>query len=393
MTIKDDFPIFKQKFDGKDLIYLDSAATTQKPYAMIEALNDFYSNSYGTVHRAIYHLSSKATDRYNQSREKIKEFLNASFSEEIVITKGTTDAINLVANTFITPQSTVIVPDIEHHSNIVPWQIRKVCLKRLRTDESGQIDHEHLKELLEEGANLLSLAHLSNTLGVVHPIKDIIKLAHSYGTKVLVDAAQSVAHQKIDVQDLDVDFLAFSGHKIYGPNGVGVLYGKRDLLKQMPPYQGGGDMIARVGFDETTFNEPPLRFEAGTPPIAEVIALGSSIDYMKSIGIEKAREIESHLLDTLLTNLNHINSVKILGNPKKCGSLLSFVVDGLHPLDIGTLLDLNLIAVRTGHLCSQPTMQKFDVGSVIRVSFGIYNTKEDVDFFSEKLESIIKKLH
>lgn len=392
MNIRDDFPIFKQKVHGKDLIYLDSAATSHKPKVMIDAMCDFYSNHYGTVHRAIYDLSASATMLYSKARQKVQQFLNAPKEEEIIFTKGTTEGINLVSKIFIVPGDTVIVPEIEHHSNIVPWQLAKAKLKTVKTNESGEIDLNHLETLLKEGAKLLSLAHISNTIGVVHPIKKIIDLAHSYGVKVLIDAAQSACHKKIDVQDLDADFLVFSGHKVYGPTGIGVLFGKYDIIKDLPPYQGGGDMIFTVNFDETKFNEPPLRFEAGTPPIAEVIGLQASIDYMNSLGLENIERIEQKLLDRLLKDLRTIDGINILGSPKERGSLVSFIVDGVHSLDVGTMLDLQGVAVRTGHLCSQPTMQKFNTSSVVRASLAIYNTEEEMDLFVNKLSSVIQKL-
>jgi cysteine desulfurase/selenocysteine lyase len=392
MNVRDDFPIFKQKNHGKELIYLDSAATAHKPFAMIDAILDFYSNHYATVHRAIYDLSASATKLYSDSREKVRKFLNASRLEEIIFTKGTTEGINLIANIFIDPQDVVIVPEIEHHSNIVPWQLKQAKLKTIKTNDSGEIDLGHLESLLKEGAKLLSLAHVSNTIGVVHPIKKIIELAHSYNIKVLIDAAQSASHKILDVQALDADFLVFSGHKLYGPTGIGVVYGKYDIIKDLRPYQGGGDMIFQVNFDETNYNEPPLRFEAGTPPIAEVIGLAASIDYINALGLENIESYENKLLKRLIDNLDQIDCINILGAPKERGSLVSFTVEGAHALDVGTLLDLQGIAVRTGHLCSQPTMQKFNTSSVIRASLAIYNSEDEVDLFVSKLKKVIQNL-
>jgi cysteine desulfurase/selenocysteine lyase len=392
MNVRDDFPIFKQKIHGKELIYLDSAATAHKPKVMIDAISNFYTSQYGTVHRAIYNLSASATRLYSEARQKVQRFINASKEEEIIFTKGTTEGINLVSKIFITPGDVVIVPEIEHHSNIVPWQLAKAKLKTIKTNDSGEIDLDHLESLLKEGAKLLSLAHISNTIGVVHPIKKIIDLAHSYNVKVLIDAAQSASHKKIDVQALDADFLVFSGHKLYGPTGIGVLYGKLEIIKDLPPYQGGGDMIFVVNFDETKYNEPPLRFEAGTPPIAEVIGLAASIDYIEALGLENIEKAEHKLLERLLKDLTLIDHVNILGRPKERGSLVSFTVEGVHSLDVGTMLDLQGVAVRTGHLCSQPTMQKFNTSSVIRASFAIYNTEREIDLFVDKLKKIVEKL-
>lgn len=392
MNIKNQFPIFQEKIKGKELIYLDSAATMQKPQEVIDAITTFYSKQYGTVHRAIYDLSANSTKMYDEAREKIGLFLSTRQKEEIVFTKGTTEAINLVAKTFIQEGDIVLVPEIEHHSNIVPWQLSKASLKTIRTDISGDLDLNHLQELLEKGAKLLTLAHISNTLGTEHPIKQIIELAHQYGTKVLIDAAQSAPHKKLDVQALDCDFLVFSGHKLYGPTGIGILYAKYEILKELPPFLGGGDMIFQVNFEESNFNEPPLRFEAGTPPIVQVIGLGAAVDFINKIGLDYIDQKENKLLDLLLKGLQTFEEVKILGSPKKRGSLLSFNVEGIHAFDIGSLLNLKGIAVRTGHLCSQPTMQKFQIPSVVRASLAAYNEVSDIEFFIDSLRDAIQKL-
>jgi cysteine desulfurase/selenocysteine lyase len=396
--IRSAFPLLQKK---KDLIYFDSAATAQKPSVVIEAESNFYSEEYGTVHRAVYSLAQKSTELYHQARLKIQAFINAEKSEEIIFTSGTTDSINLVAysfgKAFINPGDEILVSEIEHHANIVPWQIlcedRGAKLSVIPVNDAGEIDLEAYKSLLSKKTKLVAIAHVANSIGTCHPIKEMVALAHEHDAKVLVDGAQAVPHMLVNVQDLNADFYAFSGHKCYGPNGIGILYGKAELLNAMPPYQGGGDMIDLVSFEKTRYNELPLKFEAGTPKIAQVIALGVAIDFINDIGIMQIHEYENTLLDYATKRLLTIEGLKILGNSKKKAAIISFVIDGTHPLDVGTLLDFKGIAVRTGHHCAQPTMKRFNTTASIRVSLAMYNTIEEVDALVHALDLIVKQLN
>jgi len=397
---REDFPLLKITMHGKPLIYLDTGATAQKPKKVIDTLHDFYSNRYGTVHRAVYDLAVYATKAYQEARVKIQKFLNAKHMEEIIFTRGTTESINLVAysfgKAFIQPGDEILISEMEHHSNIVPWQIacedRGAVLKIIPVTDVGEIDLEAYKNLLNEKTKLVSITHVSNVLGTINPIKEMVKLAHERGAKFLVDGAQAAPRVPVDVQDLDCDFYAFSGHKCYGPNGIGALYGKTELWEKMPPYQGGGDMIESVHFEKTTYNVLPMKFEAGTPIIAEAIALGAAIDYLQTIGMEKIHQHENELTRLLTSKLLEIEGLTIIGNaPNKCG-VVSFIVEGIHPLDLGTLLDLKGIAIRTGHHCAQPLLRKFGLTATARASFGLYNTAEEVDLFIENLTQVIEKL-
>ena len=399
--IRNDFPMLKKSMHSCPLIYLDSAATAQKPQIVIDTIQDFYTNHYGTVHRAIYELVSHSTSHYHQVREKVKNFLHANKTEEIIFTRGTTESINLVAysfgKAFVKPGDEILISEMEHHSNIVPWQIlcedRKAHLKVIPINENGEILLEEYAKMLNPKTKLVSIAHVSNTLGTVNPIKEMARMAHEAGAKILVDGAQSAPHMTIDVQDLDVDFFVFSGHKLFGPTGIGILYGKSDLLKAMPPYQGGGDMIETVTFEKTTYNALPLKFEAGTPMIAEVMGLGAAIDYVTAIGLDNIHAYEKELLNYANSRLQQIHGLRIIGNAKEKGSLISFVVEGSHPLDIGTLLDLRGIAIRTGHHCAQPVMRHYGLPATARASFAFYNTKEEIDQFVDALKEIIDQLH
>lgn len=383
---------------GKPLIYLDTAATAQKPQFVIDAIQNFYQNQYGTVHRAVYELAILSTHQYQEIRRKIAAFLNASKEEEIIFTRGTTESINLVAysfgKAFIKPGDEVIISEIEHHSNIVPWQImcedRGAVLKVISANERGELSLENYASLLNEKTKIVSIAHISNSIGTLNPIKRMIEMAHQAGAKVLIDGAQSAPHMLIDVQDLDADFYVFSGHKIYGPTGIGILYGKEALLDTMPPYQGGGDMIETVNFKKTTYNVLPLKFEAGTPMIAEVVGLGAALEYVTNVGIENIQKWEQELLEYASSKMQQIENLHVIGTAKAKGAIISFIVEGIHPLDIGTMLDLRGVAVRTGHHCAQPTMRKFGVNATTRASFGLYNTKEEIDQFSEHLKEVIK---
>ena len=398
--IRKDFPMLSKLMHGKPLVYLDTAATAQKPWCVIQSMSDFYEKHYGTVHRAVYELASCSTKDYHSSRQKVKKFLNAEKEEEIIFTRGTTESINLVAycfgKAFIQPGDEILITAMEHHSNIVPWQImcaeRNAILKVIPMNPKGELLMHEFEKLVNSRTKLVSITHISNALGTINPIKSIIQIAHQHNVKVLVDGAQSAPHMKIDVQDLDVDFFVFSGHKLFGPTGIGVLYGKADLLNQMPPYQGGGDMIKSVTFEETTYNTLPLKFEAGTPMIAEVMGLGVAIDYIQSIGLENIVEWEKELLQHATSKIKQIPGLRMIGEAEEKGSLISFTIDGLHPLDIGTLLDLKGIAIRTGHHCAQPVMNFFQVPGTARASFAFYNTKDEIDYFIDTLLDITKIL-
>jgi cysteine desulfurase/selenocysteine lyase len=395
-----DFPMLSKTMHGKPLIYFDSAATAQKPQIVIDTIKDFYQNHYGTVHRAIYELSIYSTHLYQDVRKKVRAFLNASKAEEIIFTRGTTESINMVAysfgKAFIKPGDEVILSEIEHHSNIVPWQIvcedRGALLKIIPCNDRGELLLDEYAKLLNEKTKIVSVNHISNALGTLNPIKKMAQMAHAAGAKILVDAAQSAPHLAIDVQDLDVDFLVFSGHKIYGPTGIGVLYGKEVLLNAMPPYQGGGDMIESVTFPKTTYNVLPMKFEAGTPIIAETIGLGAAIDYVNGIGLEAIQKKEHELLLYATEKMESIAGLRIIGTAKEKGAIISFAVEGVHHLDIGTMLDLKGIAIRTGHHCAQPAMRRFGVTGTARASFALYNTKEEIDRFVASLKECLSML-
>ncbi len=395
-----DFPMLQKTLHGQPLVYLDSAATAQKPQAVIDAIANFYKNHYGTVHRAVYGLVTYATSEFSKVREAVAKFINASKSEEIIFTRGTTEAINLVAysfgKAFIKPGDEILISTIEHHANIVPWQNtcedRGAILKVIPVDDNGELDLIAFKNLLSEKTRIVAVGHVSNALGTVNPIKEMIKMAHAVGAKVLIDGAQAAPNMPVDVRDLDADFYAFSGHKLFGPTGIGVLYGKEDLLEVMPPYQCGGDMIDIVTFEKTTFNVLPLKFEAGTPMIAEVIGLGAAIAYLQGIGMAAIQEHEQRLLAYATQKMSCIEGLRIIGTAKHKGAIISFVIEGAHPLDVGTFLDLKGICVRTGHHCAQPTMQRFKVKGTSRASFAFYNTFAEIDFFVDRLQDIARQL-
>lgn len=399
-SLRKDFPMLAACMHGKPLIYLDTAATAQKPQVVIDAMTNFYQQHYGTVHRTIYDLSAMATQQYEETREKAKRFLNAASTTEIIFTKGTTDAINLVAHSFgkafIKENDEVIISEMEHHSNIVPWQLmceeRNAILKIIPINEKAELDLDAFRKLLSSKTKLVSLAHIYNSTGTLNPIKAIAKMAHQSGAKILIDGAQSAPHMPIDVQDLDVDFYAFSGHKLYGPTGIGILYGKESLLDAMPPYQGGGDMVKTVTLNKTVYNSLPLKFEAGTPPIAQVIGLGAALDYLSNIDMAAIAHKEQALLNEATAQLSQITEIRLLGTAKEKGAILSFIVEGVHALDIGSLLDLKGIAIRTGNLCAQPTLQRFGLRSVCRASFGLYSTMEEVHQFVKSLQTTIETL-
>lgn len=395
-----DFPMLHQTMHGKPLIYFDTAATALKPQSVIDCLSNFYQHHYGTVHRAVYQLASHATTEYQNARHKVQKLLNAKHLEEIIFTSGTTDAINVLAysfgKAFLQPGDEILITEMEHHAGIVPWQIvcedRGASLKVVPFNELGELDLETFKNLLSSKTKIVSIAHISNALGTLNPIKNIIKLAHHHGAKVLIDGAQAVPHMSVDVQDLDADFYVFSGHKLYGPTGIGVLYGKKELLEQLPPAKGGGDMIKTVDFAKTTYNEIPTKFEAGTPPIAQAIGLGAAIDYAQNIGLSAIEQHEQSLLCYATQQMKRIPGLQIIGRARKKGAIISFTIEGTHPLDIATLLDLKGIAIRSGHNCAQPTMKHFHLSATARASFGLYNTKEEIDIFCHALEDVTAQL-
>lgn len=387
LSIRKDFPILKSTVNGKPLVYLDNGATTQKPQVVIDAITHYYNAQNSNIHRGVHHLSQVATDAFELTRSKLKPFINAPHEHEIILTKGTTDGINLVAQcygkVFVHEGDEIIISAMEHHSNIVPWQMlceeRGASLKVIPMDKEGNLDLSAYESMLSDKVKIVSFTYVSNSLGTVNPVKEIITLAHQYGIPVFLDAAQAVQHIAIDVQELDVDFLAFSGHKMYGPTGIGVLYGKEKWLNAMSPYQGGGDMIKTVTFEKTTYNELPFKFEAGTPNIEGGICLAHAIDYIESIGLENIARYESELLDYATNALSEIPGLKIYGTAKEKSSVISFLIEGTHPYDVGTILDKLGIAVRTGHHCTQPVMDFFGIPGTIRASIGLYNSKEDID--------------
>ena len=397
--IREDFPALRQTVYGKNLIYFDNGATSQKPQYVIDAINKYYSKDNANIHRGVHHLSQKATNEYEASRKTIATYLNAKHTHEIIFTKGTTEGINLVAFSFgqlLQKGDEIIISAMEHHSNIVPWQMlceRVGCvLKVIPINKKGEIIYDEYLQLLNDKTKLVAVSHISNSLGTINPIKKMIDEAHKVGAKVLIDGAQSIQHTKIDVQALDCDFYVFSGHKVFGPTGIGVLYGKEAILNKMPPYQGGGDMILKVTFEKTTYNELPFKFEAGTPHIAGAICLGKAIEYLNQFNIEDLEKHELELADYATDLLLTFEGLHIIGESKKKTSVVSFIVDGAHPFDIGTLLDKKGVAVRTGHHCTQPVMDFYKIPGTVRASFAFYNTKEEIDYFIAALDKAITML-
>jgi cysteine desulfurase/selenocysteine lyase len=397
-SIRADFPALHQKVHGKPLVYLDNAASAQKPRQVIDTLAEFYARDYANVHRGVHTLSERATARFEAARDKVRRFLNAASAEEIVFVRGTTEAINLVAQAYARPRlepgDEVLISAMEHHSNIVPWQM--VCqqtgarLKVAPIDERGELLMEAFEKLLGPRTKLVAVAHMSNALGTINPVAKIVALAHARGIPVLVDGAQAVPHLRVDVQALGCDFYAFSGHKLYGPSGIGVLYGKRKLLEAMPPWQGGGEMIRKVTFEATEYNVLPYKFEAGTPAIAEAVGLGAAIDYVESIGLETIFAYERELIEYATDQALKIEGLRLLGTAAHKGAILSFVLDGIHPHDLGTFLDHYGIAVRAGHHCAMPVMDFFKVPATTRASFALYNTHQEVDLLIAALREIVK---
>ena len=397
--IRSQFPLLKAKVYGKPLIYFDNAATTQKPQKVIDRISAYYSSENSNIHRGVHHLSQVATQDYEDARIRIKNYIGATKENEIIFTKGTTDGINLIASSYgelMKKGDEVLISAMEHHSNIVPWQLlaerKGIVLKIIPIHQDGTLDMKGFEEMLNDRTKLVSITHISNTLGTINPIETIIERAHEFGAKVLVDGAQSIQHGEVNVAQLDCDFFVFSGHKIFGPTGIGVLYGKASLLESMPPYQGGGDMIKRVSFEKTSYNELPFKFEAGTPNIIGGIALGTALEFMESIDTAQAFSFENELLQYAEKELLQIENLKIYGTAELKTSLVSFNVGSIHPFDIGTLLDKQGIAVRTGHHCTQPLMDFYGIPGTIRASFSIYNTKEEVDLFIHALKRALTVL-
>jgi cysteine desulfurase/selenocysteine lyase len=397
--IREEFPALRQQIYGKNLIYFDNGATSQKPKLVLDAINLFYSKENANIHRGVHYLSQRATTDYEAARQRIQRYLGARKSEEIIFTKGTTDSINLVAYSFgstLSAGDEILISAMEHHSNIVPWQMlceRQGCvLKVAPINQHGELIMDEFDKLLSKKTKLVSIIHISNTLGTVNPIKEIIQKAHAVGAKVLIDGAQSIQHMRINVKELDCDFYVFSGHKVFGPTGIGVLYGKEDILDRMPPYQGGGDMIARVTFERTTYNELPFKFEAGTPHIAGGICLGTAFEFLESINMEAAEKHERELAKYAEDMLDTFEGLQIIGEAKDKTSVVSFSIKGIHPFDIGTLLDKQGIAVRTGHHCTQPLMDFYGIPGTVRASFAFYNTKEEIDTFVGAVERSLSML-
>ena len=398
--IRADFPILNEQVYGHKLVYLDNAATTQKPRPVVESIVNGYYHKNANVHRGVHWLSQEATEAHEAARETVRKFINAEKTSEIIFTRGTTESLNIVAATYgelLNEGDEIIVSQMEHHSNIVPWQL--VCEKKgarlviLPIDNNGEISLDTLKELINEKTRLVSIAHASNTLATVNPVKEVISIAHENGIPVMIDGAQSVPHFKVDVRELDADFLAFSGHKIYGPTGIGVLYGKEKWLDKLPPYQAGGEMIDKVTLEKTTFNVLPYKFEAGTPDFIGSTSRAAALNYMTAIGMDNVEEHERELVEYATKKLNEIEGMRIYGNAKKRSGLVSFLVSDIHPYDMGTILDKLGIAVRTGHHCAQPTMDFFGIEGTVRASFGIYNTKEEIDILAAGIVRAKKLFH
>ena len=397
--IREEFPILDQKINGEDLIYLDNAASTQKPKAVINAIKDYYENDHSNVHRGVHTLSVRATEAYENARVKVTEFLNSPNNHQIIFTKGTTDSINLIASSItslINKNDEILITAMEHHSNIVPWQ--ELCkrtgaiLKVIPINKDGEILIDDYKDMVSAKTKLISVVHLSNTLGTINPIEDIIKIAKSNDVTTVIDGAQAAGHLPIDVQKLDCDFYLFSGHKIFGPTGIGVLYGKEEILNRIDPYQYGGEMILKVTFEETTYNSLPHKFEAGTPNIAGAVGIGASIDFINSLDRDLCHEYEMSLHDYALNQLEQIDGIRIIGKSSHKSAIISFVIDGMHPHDIGTIINQKGIAVRTGHHCTMPLMDFYEIPGTVRASFSIYNNHSEIDKLIDAIKLAIKML-
>ena len=394
--VREDFPILQREVYGKPLVYLDNGATTQKPLCVLDAMRDEYLNVNANVHRGVHFLSQQATDLHEAARETVRQFINAPKTEEIIFTRGTTEAINLVASSFcdafMHEGDEVIISAMEHHSNIVPWQLQAakkgIAIRVIPMSDDGILDMDTYQQLFTDKTKFVSVAHVSNVLGTVNPVKEIIRIAHEHGVPVLIDGAQSTPHFKVDVQDLDCDFFAFSGHKMYGPTGIGVLYGKEEWLDRLPPYQGGGEMISTVSFEKTTFERPPLKFEAGTPDYIATHGLAVAIDYIERIGLDNIAAHERDLTQYCIRQLSSIDGMRLIGEAEERDAVVSFLVGDIHHLDMGTLLDRLGIAVRTGHHCAQPLMDRMGVLGTVRASFALYNTRKEVDALVEGIRRV-----
>jgi cysteine desulfurase / selenocysteine lyase len=396
--IRRDFPILKQLIRGKPLVYLDNAATSQKPQSVIDAISNFYSTDNSNIHRGVHLLSQRATDAYEGARRKIQNFVNAAESRETIFVRSTTEAVNLVARCYgsrhVGPGDEIVISAMEHHSNIVPWQMlceeKGARLRVIPITDEGELILDEYEKLLGPRTRLVSVVHLSNVLGTVNPVKEMIAMAHAQGIPVFVDGAQAVAHLKVDVQELDCDFYAFSGHKLYAPSGIGILYGKASLLEELPPYQGGGDMISMVTFEKTRYNVLPYKYEAGTPNIAGAVGLGAAVDYLNWCGVERLARYEADLLGYMMERLSAVPRVKLIGVAPGKASAQSFVMEGIHPHDIGTIVDEHGVAIRTGHHCAQPLMERFGVPATARASLAFYNTREEIDTLVAALHNVLE---
>ena len=396
--IREDFPILHQEINGKPLVYLDNAATSQKPKSVIDTIEKYYRGYNSNIHRGVHTLSENATEAYESARIKVRDFINANSTKEIVFVRGATEAINLVAQSFgrntLGSEDEIIITELEHHANIVPWQLLSqqtgAKLKYVPINDNGELVESEYQKLLNEKTRIVAVGHISNALGTINPIENMINLAHEYGAKILIDGAQATSHTSVDVKKLDCDFYVFSGHKLFGPTGIGVLYGKEDLLEKMPPYQGGGDMIKMVTMKETQYNELPHKFEAGTPNISGVIGLGAAIDYVNKISLENIRNHEKQILDYANQMASEITELKFIGTAKNKTSILSFTLDGIHPHDVGTILNNEGIAIRTGHHCAMPVMEYFQIPATSRASFSFYNTHAEVDVLIEGINKCNK---
>ena len=399
-AIREDFPILRETVHGKPLVYLDNAATTQKPRAVIEAVSTFYMHDNSNIHRGLHTLSQRATEAYEGSREKMRGFLNAAEAREIIFVRGTTEAINLVAATYgrkhVGAGDEVLITAMEHHSNIVPWQIlceeKSAALRVAPINDRGELMMDEMERLIGPNTRIVSVVHQSNALGTINPIRRIADLAHARGIPVVVDGAQAAAHLDIDVRELGCDFYALSGHKMYGPTGIGVLYGRADLLEKMPPYQGGGEMISSVSFEKTTYNKVPHKFEGGTPNISGVVGLGAAVDYLGTIGLRRAAEYETGLLEYATRTISGIDRLRVVGTAASKASVLSFILEGIHPHDIGTVLDQDGIAIRAGHHCTQPLMERFGLPATARASMAFYNTRQEIDALAAGIHHVLEVL-
>lgn len=394
--VKEKFPILSKNVNEKPLIYLDNASTTQKPISVINEIQNYYESTNSNIHRGVHHLSQKATEKYEDSRKIVQKFIGAESSKEIIFVRGATEAVNLVANSYVKPLlsegDNIIISQMEHHANIVPWQMitkeKKAEIRVVPINEAGELIIDDMDSLIDQNTRFISLNHVSNSLGTVNPVKKLIQKAHENDIRIMIDGAQAVQHMKVDVVDLDVDFYCFSGHKMYGPTGIGILYGKKEILEKMEPYQGGGDMIKSVTFEKTVFNDIPHVFEAGTPNIVGAIGLAKAIEFIENVTIEKIEKHEMALLNYATEKINSVDGVEIVGNAKEKASVISFVMGDIHPHDIGTIMDNLGIAIRAGHHCTQPIMDFYNIPATARASFAIYNTEEDVDKLVEGIQKV-----